>query len=255
MLKASKVMETPSTIHDWIDVALNFYHKWQFPLCLGAIDGKHVTIRPPTLSGSHFYNYKSTFSIVLLAVVDADLNFLYVDVGTNGRISGGGVFAKSDIKRALDNNLLSMPNSALLPNTNVCCPFVLVGDDAFPLPMRLMKPYPQRSLSKEKQIFNYRLSRARHRVENAFGILSSRFGIFQKPINTSIEDVKSKTMATCYLHNMLRKKTTKYVTQNLIDSECHIETVIRLGEWRDRPSGFHPLINETTRASVEVLAV
>ena len=29
--------------------------------------------------------------MVLLALVDADLKFIYVDVGTNGRISDGGV--------------------------------------------------------------------------------------------------------------------------------------------------------------------
>ena len=36
-----------------------------------------------------FFNYKHSFSLVLLAVVDAAYKFIYVDVGCNGRISDG----------------------------------------------------------------------------------------------------------------------------------------------------------------------
>jgi hypothetical protein len=63
---------------------------------------------------------------------------------------------------------------------------ILVGDDAFPLKTYSLKPYLHRTLTYEQNIFNYRLSRARRIVENVFGILASRFRIFQKPKSTRV---------------------------------------------------------------------
>lgn len=67
---------------EWVETAKDFEQKWNFPHCLGAVDGKHVEIRKPPNSRSFYFNY--TFSIVLMA--DADYKFMMVNVGMNGRI-------------------------------------------------------------------------------------------------------------------------------------------------------------------------
>ncbi|KFM78999.1 hypothetical protein X975_00232, partial [Stegodyphus mimosarum] len=103
----------------WLEIERNFYKLWNFPMCVGAMDGKHVKISPPPKSGSLYYNYKGDFSIVLLALVDADLKFLYVDIGTNGRVSDGGVWAKSILKKAIDDNTLNIPEADQLPYSTV----------------------------------------------------------------------------------------------------------------------------------------
>ncbi|XP_062412373.1 uncharacterized protein LOC134102312 [Sardina pilchardus] len=77
-------LKTPTTEAGWREVARGFQDRCQFPHCLGAIDGKHVYIQPPANSGSLFYNYKGRFSVVLMAVVDANYKFVYASVGTQG---------------------------------------------------------------------------------------------------------------------------------------------------------------------------
>lgn len=69
----------------WAIVAEQFYSDWQFPNCVGAIDGKHIKIRCPPKSGSLFFNYKQYFSIVLLASCDAQYKFTWVDIGQYGK--------------------------------------------------------------------------------------------------------------------------------------------------------------------------
>ncbi|GFW97109.1 DDE Tnp4 domain-containing protein [Trichonephila clavipes] len=76
----------------WMDIAEAYYEQWQFPNCLGAIDGKHVLMQAPPKSRSHLHNYKGTFSIILLACVDANYKFVLVNIGAEGQNSEGGVF-------------------------------------------------------------------------------------------------------------------------------------------------------------------
>lgn len=61
------------------------------------MDGKHIHMIKPTKTGSQHYNYKYYFSIVLLAVVDSDYRFIYVDVGSFGKDSNSTIFLNSSL--------------------------------------------------------------------------------------------------------------------------------------------------------------
>ncbi|CAC5395563.1 unnamed protein product [Mytilus coruscus] len=110
--------------HEWLTIAKDFNEKWNFPNCLGAVDGKHVVIQAPNNSGSYFYNYKNTHSVVLMAAVDASYRFIYVDVGTNGRTSDGGTFQNCSLNQALECNDLNIPEPTPLPSRNKPTPYV-----------------------------------------------------------------------------------------------------------------------------------
>jgi hypothetical protein len=60
-------------------------------------------------SGSQFYSYKDLFSILLFALVNANYNILFVDVGYQGRISDRGVFADTEMYKQLEANSLNLP--------------------------------------------------------------------------------------------------------------------------------------------------
>lgn len=88
-------LKAPRTPAGWQSIAEGFYRRWNFPNCVGAIDGKHIRIRAPANSGTDYYNYKGYSSLVLLAVVDHDYKFIFADVGAHGRCSDAGVWRES----------------------------------------------------------------------------------------------------------------------------------------------------------------
>lgn len=205
------------TTEMWLSIANDFYTNWNFPNCLGALDGKHVTIQAPANSGSMFFNYKKTFSIVLLALVDARYNFIAVSVGSYGKSSDGGIFAKSNLGKALERGTLSVPTDAPLPGTDTPTHYVILGDEAFPLKPYLMRPYPGRNLDVSKKIFNYRLSRGRRVVENAFGLLAQKFRIYFRPIQAKPENVDNMILSTLILHNFIKKHVNDTYSHEIIN--------------------------------------
>ena len=169
VLLENEFLKAPSTEHKWKQIAKGFELNWNFPNCVGAIDGKHVVMQAPQRAGSVFYNYKGTHSIVLVAVVNSDYGFTMVDIGEAGRQSDGGVFANGQIGYALNNDLLNLPPPRKISQeSNKHFPYVFVGDEAFPLKPYLIKPYPRGSIGINERIANYRISRTRRVVENSF---------------------------------------------------------------------------------------
>lgn len=159
-----------------------------------------------------------------MAIVDANYKFTMVDVGANGRISDGGVLYYTTFWEKFENNSLNIPQPSCLPNTSETYPYVFVGDEAFSLKSHLMKPFSKQELTNDRRIFNYRLTRARRVVENAFGILASKFGVFQKPINLSPEKAVKITLACCYLHNFLIETNQQLYCSRSIVVEENLET-------------------------------
>jgi len=85
--------------------AKDYEQLWNFPSCVASIDGKHVCIKCPKLSGSRYFNYKGFFSVILQGLVDARYTrkCLSVDVGAYGRQIYKGVFSQSNLYPHLES--------------------------------------------------------------------------------------------------------------------------------------------------------
>lgn len=194
------------TMQQWEHIISGFENKWQFPNCIGSIDGKHVTIKCPPNSGSNYFSYLQKFSIVLLAIVDFDYKFVCIDVGGYGKSSDSGIFEASAIGQRLRDGTLNVPPRRPLPGQQEETPCVLIGDEAFALTSYLMRPFPYRQSRNDirKEKYNKRLCRARRVVENAFGIMAQKWRLFYRPLELKIDTCISVIKAACVLHNYLR---------------------------------------------------
>lgn len=201
-----EVWTLPSTPEGWREVAEVFSTRWNFHHCVGAVDGKHIALVKPGKSGSTYYNYKRFYSIVLMALADANYCFLWCSVGHPGNSSDAGIFNRSSLKRRLQTNTLGLPPPEPLPNDDRNITFFIIGDDAFPLNPWLMKKFPTRNVTPKERIFNYRISRPRLVVENAFGILANRWRCLTTTMQQHPKTVTTITKGCLTLHNIIRKR-------------------------------------------------
>jgi phage FluMu protein Com len=226
---ASQYVKFPQCKEEWQNIASEFQEQWNMPHVLGALDGKHVRIKCPKFGGSNFFNYKCYHSTVLMAICDSKYRFIYVDIGQYGRENDASIFSASLLHHAFERNTLNLPDPDLLGEDTL--PYTLVGDEIFALKTWLMKPYGGRDLSEEKRIYNYRLSRARRTIENAFGILAARWQIYNRPICANFTTIDAIVKATIALHNyLLCTSNAHYTPAGFVDC-CTSDSFIE-GDWR-----------------------
>lgn len=194
------------TEEDWLKIAADFRDKLNFPHCVGALDAKLIEMFAPKRSGSMFFNYMKYFSTNLLAVCDAHKNFVYVDIGSYGKQSDGGIFFHSSFGKRLDSINLNFPPPAFLPHTNTTFPYFIIGDSAFPLKENLLTPYTgnHMNLTDIEANFNHEQSSVRKIIENVFAIFVRRWQVFIGPINMQPKNVEKIVMAGVVLHNYIK---------------------------------------------------
>ena len=113
----------------------------------------------------------------------------------------------------------------------------MVGDEAFALTPNMMRPFSAKALDDIRRIYNYRLSRERRCIENAFGIMSSRFRIFRRVLPPHPGTAEKIVLAAVALHNFIKKEEQKlppgsrfYCPPGYGDSSDEAN-----GQWREEP--------------------
>ena len=201
-----QVIHLPTTSEEWREVAKDYEEMWNYPQCLGSLDGKHVRIKAPARSGTVCHNFKGYFSTLLFALVDAKHSFRFVDVGAQGASNDSGVYQRSKLNKMRQEGLLNVPDMTIGDEPDI--QFHWIGDTAFAMSDRLFTPFSQEAIANNevKATYNYRHSRARRIVESTFGILCHRFKIMFGSIEQDYESC-IKTIQCCVtLHNYLNFK-------------------------------------------------
>ncbi|KAL1443849.1 hypothetical protein MTO96_045796 [Rhipicephalus appendiculatus] len=222
----SEFFTATPTEQEWREIAVGFSNRWQFPNCLGAVDGKHVQIKCPRNAGSMYFNYK-----ILLSA--------------------------SDCMRA-SSAYLEQPRSQGQEEFVLMCSlamraFQLRPDFMRPLPGSRTAPEEVQSGSVVQGLYTthkelYRLSRARRCVENAFRILVSRWRIYERQINMEPDSVEVIVKATCGLHNFLSSNAAStYCPPGYADFQDTFGTVSG-GAWRQGPESATVFGLEKTKA-------
>ncbi len=142
----------------------------------------------------------------MLAICDAHKNFTYVDIGSYGQQTDGGILFNSTFGKRLDAKKLNFPEPANLPHTNLVFPFFVIGDSAFPLKENLLTPYAGAylNLSDVQANFNSEQCSVRKIIENTFAILVRRWQVFSGPIESHPTNVDKILKAAIVLHNYIK---------------------------------------------------
>lgn len=135
------------------------------------------------------------------AIVEFRGLFIDINIGWPGKVHDARVFANSSCYRKGCSGTMFPNKTTIIGGVSV--PLVILGDPAYPLLPWLMKPYLENASTTPRQHhFNYRLSRARMVVENAFGRLKGRWRCLLKRIDVKVSNVPNIVASCVVLHNI-----------------------------------------------------
>ena len=172
-------MQYPTLPEDWLLVESIFRLRWNFPHALGALDGRHFPIRCPQGEAASSATARASTPLYSWPWWMEILSSCGWTWGQLGQLQ---IFKHTNLRHKIEDGSIGFPDSEALgidvPKVN----FFILEDDTFPLKLWLIRPYSSRTMDLKEMVFNYRIGWGRTVVENAFGMLTSCFKIFQSSL-------------------------------------------------------------------------
>jgi DDE superfamily endonuclease len=188
-------------------VSAGFRRNGRSPLsgCAGALDGLAVKIMEPARGSvanpSTYFNRKGFFSLSLQAMCDNKIIFTFASALCPGSTHDSTAFAMSSLSRLLSDRVDGLRDG-----------YWIAADDVYVCSDRVITPWPGRRLSVTQDAFNYWLSSTRIHIEQAFGMLVGRWGIFWRPLRLTVDKAGQVVLLCIKLHN--------YIIQKAQESDC-----------------------------------
>jgi len=160
--------------------------------CIGALDGWLCRIKVPSASDtmnvvSYFSGHYQSYGMNVKVTCDAACWFTSISVLCPGGTGDSKAFAATFVQQYV----------SLLPRG-----FYMAADNAYTLSDTLLIPYcGVDKLDPSKDVFNFYLSQLHIWIEQAFGLLVSKWKIFKKPLEVKLFLVGHIVQACARLHN------------------------------------------------------
>ena len=100
---------SPSSYEDFKHSMEKFGEEWQFPCAFSAVDGSHLPTKCPNGGAQamkQYFNFKGFYSIVLMALVDAEYRFIWDSVGAPGNTHDSTLLQSTDLWKKLSTEKL-----------------------------------------------------------------------------------------------------------------------------------------------------
>ena len=194
------------------EIVDRFFHHKGFP-GIGAIDGSHIPIKPPTVDAEQYYNRKKFPSIILQAVCDQNLHFLDVYCGWPGSVHDSRILKNSPLFiKTSENKEEQFP-----ANTHS------IGDSAFGISKWLLTPYKDfGNVSNDQKRYNFIHSSGRIFIERAFGTLKGRFRRLKFIDMKDVRKAVKLVLSCCSLHEICLincDEFEEYIQEGLSENE------------------------------------
>ncbi len=257
-----EVLQPPSTFKEWWGVTQCFKRWWNLPHCLGTLDSKLCKlINASSHSDSSCYNYKKFFSIIPLPLVNANYEFLWIDVGANSACLDAQIYNGYSLCKAISLRP-SRGQDRSDWQTAIKIYEVLTSSWLMMLlhwslrcwKLWLLKPYAKLAgsalrLTYRQKVLNYCLLRGWRIIANTFGILAQWWRVLKKGIQLYPHKAWELILTCIILQNLMKKHFQDLQNINLNGSEDDQHSYQQGLWWQDPDDFFNLNVGNRGRAS------
>jgi hypothetical protein len=174
-----------------------------FQDCVGALDGTHLPLFVRADEQRRYRNRKGWLSHNVLAVVDFNLNFMYLLPGWEGSAHDGRVLRDARLKGfSCPPGKYFVADAGYTNEADILTPYRGVR---YHLQELREQRESNRLPANAEELFNYRHSSLRNAVERVFGVFKRRWRLFKLQREFDVHTHAKLVFALAGIHNLINK--------------------------------------------------